>query len=109
MTQRADAAALYRSGLTLRETADKLGITVHGVRCHLDGAGVAYRKAQGDAHPCNTDEAYTADEEEFLRAVVAWQVRKRRKFPTFSEILGIVRGLGYAKAAEPTAKTEAEA
>ena len=43
---------------------------------------------------------------EIVNAVVAWQVRKRRKFPTFSEILGIVRGLGYAKAA---AATEAEA
>ncbi|HEY1190467.1 MAG TPA: hypothetical protein VGE74_22735 [Gemmata sp.] len=40
---------------------------------------------------------YSADEVEFLNAVQAYQKRTGRKFPTLSELLAIVRALGYHK------------
>jgi hypothetical protein len=41
---------------------------------------------------------YTADELDLLRAVEDWKKRTRRQFPTVTEILALVVGLGYAKA-----------
>ena len=40
---------------------------------------------------------YTEDEHELLMAVEAWKKRTRKKFPTFSELLAIIRELGYRK------------
>ena len=43
----------------------------------------------------------TDDETEFLLAVAAYQKRFKRRYPTWREVLNILRCLGYRKAAEP--------
>jgi hypothetical protein len=43
----------------------------------------------------------TADETEFLLAILAYQKRFRRRYPTWREVLHIARCLGYRKVAEP--------
>jgi hypothetical protein len=43
----------------------------------------------------------TEDEIEFLLAVASYQKRFRRRYPTWLEVLNILRCLGYRKVAEP--------
>ena len=40
---------------------------------------------------------YTEEEEQFIRAVEAYKKRTRRKFPTLSEFLAILKSLGYTR------------
>ncbi|MDB5349469.1 MAG: hypothetical protein JWN86_716 [Planctomycetota bacterium] len=47
--------------------------------------------------PAVNDRIYEADELEFLRAVDAYRRATGRKFPTGSELLGVLKSLGYAK------------
>jgi hypothetical protein len=43
----------------------------------------------------------TPEETEFLLAVLAYQKRFRRRYPTWREVLGVARALGYRKVAPP--------
>jgi hypothetical protein len=52
--------------------------------------------------PTTCEPEYTADEVEFFRAVDRYKGEHRRPFPTLRELLGILRKLGYRKAAEPS-------
>jgi hypothetical protein len=47
--------------------------------------------------PTTCDREYSAAELEFMKAMRDYTQRSGRKFPTFSEILEVVRELGYAK------------
>ena len=49
--------------------------------------------------PTTCDRDYTADELELMRAIEAYKQRSGRMFPTWSEVLEVVHGLGYRKAA----------
>jgi len=49
--------------------------------------------------PATSDRNYTTDEVEFMNALSEFKRNSGRTFPTCSEILGILRGLGYEKAA----------
>lgn len=42
---------------------------------------------------------YSPDEVEFLRAIDAYKRRARRPHPTWSEVLAVLRSLGYRKVA----------
>jgi hypothetical protein len=55
------------------------------------------RRRLVDPTTCERD--YSADEMEFLRAVEEYKRRSGRMFPTWSEVLEVVRGLGYGKRA----------
>ena len=48
--------------------------------------------------PVTSDRYYSADEVEFMNALSEFKRSSGRTFPTCSEILGILRGLGYEKA-----------
>lgn len=48
----------------------------------------------------------TRDEMEFLLAMLAYQKRFRRRFPTWREVLNVARCLGYRKVAEPAPISE---
>ncbi|MFN7730900.1 MAG: hypothetical protein ACK5OB_03300 [Pirellula sp.] len=54
------------------------------------------RRKQIDPTTCERD--YSADELEFMRAMDDYKRKHGRMFPTCSEILEVVRSLGYAKA-----------
>lgn len=44
---------------------------------------------------------YTPEETEFLLAMLAFQKRTRRRFPTLSEVLRVAHSLGYRKVVPP--------
>ena len=53
------------------------------------------RRRQIDPTTCERD--YTGDEIEFMRAMDDYKRRSGRQFPTWSEVLEVVRGLGYKR------------
>lgn len=55
------------------------------------------RRRQIDPTTCERD--YTDDEIEFMHALDAYKRSSGRMFPTCSEILEVVRGLGYTRVA----------
>ncbi len=62
------------------------------------------RRRQIDPTTCERD--YTGDEIEFMHALDAYKRSSGRMFPTCSEILEVIRGLGYGKL--PKGQTPAE-
>jgi hypothetical protein len=58
------------------------------------------RRRQIDPTTCERD--YSADEIDFMRAMDDYKRRSGRQFPTWSEVLEVVRSMGYRKVSEPT-------
>lgn len=58
------------------------------------------RRRQIDPTTCERD--YSADEIDFMRAMDDYKRRSGRQFPTWSEVLEVIRSMGYRKVAEPT-------
>ncbi|MBL8888895.1 MAG: hypothetical protein JNL67_02880 [Planctomycetaceae bacterium] len=58
------------------------------------------RRRHIDPTTCERD--YSEDELEFMRAVDEYKRKNRRMFPTCSELLEVLRGLGYQKTAHAT-------
>jgi hypothetical protein len=59
------------------------------------------RRRQVDPTTCEKD--YSDEEIVFMRAMDQYKRANRRPFPTWSEVLEVVRSLGYRLVAEPTA------
>src|SRR5437870_11581310 len=59
------------------------------------------RRRQIDPTTCERD--YTNDEIEFMKAMDQYKRENRRPFPTWSEVLEVLRALGYRKTAKQTA------
>jgi hypothetical protein len=72
------------------------------------------RRAENAAHKRKTSERrrlidpttcerdYSDDETEFMKAMDRYKRENRRPFPTWSEVLEVLRSLGYRRVAEPT-------
>jgi hypothetical protein len=58
------------------------------------------RRRQIDPTTCERD--YSDGEVEFMRAMDDYKRKSGRPFPTWSEVLEVVRSLGYRKVAEPS-------
>ena len=58
------------------------------------------RRRQIDPTTCERD--YNNDEIEFMKAMDQYKRANRRPFPTRSEVLEVLRSLGYRKTEEPT-------
>src|SRR5947209_8382664 len=58
------------------------------------------RRRQIDPTTCERD--YNNDEIEFMKAMDQYKRENRRPFPTWSEVLEVLRALGYRKVAEPS-------
>ena len=58
------------------------------------------RRRQVDPTTCERD--YTNDEIDFMKAMDQYKRDNCRPFPTWSEVLEVLRALGYRKVAEPT-------
>ena len=56
------------------------------------------RRRHIDPTTCERD--YTADEVEFMNAVAEYKRTSGRKFPTYSEMLEVLRSLGYTKTSD---------
>lgn len=65
------------------------------------------RRRQIDPTTCERD--YTDDEIEFMQALDAYKRRSGRMFPTCSEILEVIREMGYVRLVTPAADTTADA
>lgn len=50
--------------------------------------------------PTTSERDYSREEIEFMQAMQAYKVSSGRMFPTWSEVLEVLRGLGYGKEAE---------
>jgi hypothetical protein len=59
------------------------------------------RRRQVDPTTCERD--YTQEEILFMKAMDQYKRDNRRPYPTWSEVLEVLRALGYRKVAEPTA------
>ena len=62
------------------------------------------RRRQIDPTTCERD--YQPEEIEFMRAMDDYKRRSGRQFPTWSEVLEVLRDLGYRKVASPTTTYE---
>ena len=52
--------------------------------------------------PTTCERDYNDDETEFMKAMDRYKRENRRPFPTWSEVLEVLRALGYRKVADPT-------
>jgi hypothetical protein len=59
------------------------------------------RRRQVDPTTCERD--YNDEEIEFMKAMDQYKRANRRPFPTWSEVLEVLRSLGYRRVAETTA------
>ncbi|MEZ6055887.1 MAG: hypothetical protein R3C01_04205 [Planctomycetaceae bacterium] len=62
------------------------------------------RRRQIDPTTCERD--YQPEEVEFMRAMDDYKRRSGRQFPTWSEVLEVIRDLGYRKVAAETCTYE---
>ena len=62
------------------------------------------RRRQIDPTTCERD--YTDDEVEFMNAMNTYKRTSGRMFPTCSEVLEVLRGLGYGKTTVPATKND---
>ena len=53
--------------------------------------------------PTTCERDYNDEETEFMKAMDRYKRENRRPFPTWSEVLEVLRSLGYRRVAEPTA------
>ncbi len=58
------------------------------------------RRRQIDPTTCERD--YTDDEVDFMKEMDLYKRRSGRQFPTWSEVLEVIRSMGYRKVEEPT-------
>jgi hypothetical protein len=66
----------------------------------LNGArkSAALRAAGGGRkHVATSDREYTGQEMEFLGAIESYKSRTGKKFPTWTEVLGVITELGYVQ------------
>lgn len=59
------------------------------------------RRRQVDPTTCEKD--YSDEEIEFMKAMDLYKRANRRPFPTWSEVLEVLRALGYRRTEQPTA------
>jgi hypothetical protein len=52
--------------------------------------------------PTTCERDYNDEETSFMKAMDRYKRENRRPFPTWSEVLEVLRSLGYRKVAEPT-------
>jgi hypothetical protein len=61
---------------------------------------VGERRRQIDPTTCERD--YNNEETEFMQAIERYKRDFRRPFPTWSEVLEVIKAMGYRRVADPT-------
>ncbi len=84
-----------------RESSDRRqqDVPVAVERRQLERRAKVTRRRQIDPTTCERD--YTHEEVEFMHALDAYKRASGRMFPTCSEVLEVLRGLGYQKVGTP--------
>ncbi len=73
----------------------------HERRSGKDRREKGERRRQVDPTTCEKD--YSDEEIIFMKAMDQYKRSNRRPFPTWSEVLEVLRAIGYRKVADPTA------
>jgi hypothetical protein len=97
-TENADAIMLdNRSGKDRRDSSDRRqkDVPVTLERRQTERRAKVSRRRQIDPTTCERD--YSPDEIEFMAALDDYKRRSGRMFPTCSEVLEVLKGLGYQK------------
>jgi hypothetical protein len=103
-----DPAAEAVATIDRRETCDRRsvverrvqGLPVPVERRTLERRVKVSRRRQIDPTTCERD--YTPDEIEFMSAMDEYKRRNGRMFPTCSEVLEVIKSLGYEKRPKPS-------
>jgi len=85
---------LSRRGLADRRNADGASICPEQER-RVGPRRKVERRRQIDPTTCERD--YTNDEIEFMRAMDDYKRRAGRQFPTWSEVLEVIKSMGYKR------------
>ena len=80
-----------------RDEAEVAPVTVAVAKPKLERREKVNRRRQIDPTTCERD--YTDQEVEFMNALDDYKRKSGRMFPTCSEVLEVIRSLGYVKAA----------
>src|SRR5438128_1120388 len=92
----ADLCVTDRRGIERRKRQVPVALERRGSKDRREERGE--RRRQIDPTTCERD--YTNDEIEFMKAMDQYKRENRRPFPTWSEVLEVMRALGYRKTAE---------
>ena len=104
-----------RSSVATAPTADSRQAWTGSTRTDRSRRAAAARKAskrRRQVDPTTSDRDYSAEELEFMQAMQLYKQWSGRMFPTWSEVLEVLQGLGYSKdlgdhAAAQTARADA--
>ena len=116
-SQPADALRTDRRGSDRRSAGER---RKHNVPVAKERRSAKDRRQQGERRrqidPTTCERHYNDEEIDFMKAMDKYKRDNRRPFPTWSEVLEVLRSLGYRKVAErtalpglPSAKPEEEA
>ena len=97
MTFDADLCVTDRRGTDRRKRSIPVALER---RSGKDRRDMGERRRQIDPTTCERD--YNNDEIEFMKAMDQYKRDNRRPFPTWSEVLEVLRAMGYRKTAEPS-------
>ena len=78
-----------------RRTMDAADLQVRAIIAEEKKRTKTQRRRQIDPTTCERD--YSGDEVEFMQAMDAYKRKNGRMFPTCSEILEVIRDLGYVR------------
>jgi hypothetical protein len=92
----ADVVTVDRRGAEQRKMADRRKVAVPVA---VERRGKVNRRRQIDPTTCERD--YSQAEVEFMHALDSYKRTSGRMFPTCSEVLEVLRGLGYEKTSRP--------
>jgi hypothetical protein len=84
-----------RRGFTDRRSATGAAVLPEQEERRLMPRRKVERRRQIDPTTCERD--YTADEIEFMKAMDDYKRKSGRQFPTWSEVLEVVRSMGYKR------------
>jgi hypothetical protein len=88
-----------RRNLPDRRTGDE-GADYQGSERRKSTRRKVERRRQVDPTTCERD--YNDEEIDFMKAMDTYKRQSGRQFPTWSEVLEVLRSLGYRKVEEPT-------
>jgi hypothetical protein len=83
-----------------RRTGDAATAEFTGEERRVSSRRKAERRRQIDPTTCERD--YSDEEIDFMKAMDTYKRRSGRQFPTWSEVLEVLKSLGYRQVAEPT-------
>jgi hypothetical protein len=98
MTSSTELCVTDRRGNDRRKRAIPVALERRSGKDRRDERGE--RRRQIDPTTCERD--YSVDEIEFMKAMDQYKRENRRPFPTWSEVLEVLRAIGYRRVAEPS-------